>query len=150
MKNFLNTKLSFFKSRFEFTTSLSLTTCENRLEDLGASIHEGKPAGNPPRRTSSGFLLQYSRKPQVMLHGKLEEVEEGTLVSAEYYAHKIYFNYIGFIFLFLYSIYSKLYYLTFFSLVWALINTAYIQSYRSSWQYLESKVTKSLNHWKKQ
>lgn len=146
MKNFLATRLSFFKSHFEFTTSLSLTTCENRLEDIGASIYIPKSS----KRASSSFFLQHPRNPIVALSGELKETANGTLVRAGYYAGKIDFHYIGQVFLFLYSLYLKIYFLTFTSLLWALINTAYIQSYRSSWEYLESKVNKSLKHWKKE
>lgn len=146
MKNFLDTKFSFIRFHFEFISPLSLTTCENRLEDLSASIHTTEQS----KRSSSSFFLQHPRNPIVAVSGELKETKNGTLIKAEYYAHKVYFNYIGFVILFLYSLYSKMYALTLFAFIWALINTAYIQSYRSSWEYLESKINKSLKHWKKE
>jgi hypothetical protein len=63
----------------EFRTSLSLTTCEHRLEDMGASVWL---SGLMKEKTT--FFLEareYTFFNQVGLSGSLQETQNGTLVK---------------------------------------------------------------------
>ena len=150
MKSLSISKLPFLKSRFDFTTSLSLSICENRLEDLGASIREADPIGK--RRSITFFLKHpdFSFLWHPALSGELQEIENGTLMRAHFYPNRLFFGYIYSIGLLFYILYIKDYIFVFLPIVTALITAVFIACHRSSWNYLKRKVIKALKHWKKE
>jgi hypothetical protein len=137
----------------EFRTSLSLTTCENRLDDMGASIWlSDQKKGLLTRRGTAFFLKarKYSFFNQVGLSGYLEQTQDGTLVKYNFSPDRLFSNYSLLVVLFVYLLFTKGYVFSFLLVAVALINADSIFSHWSSWEYLEQKIRRELMHWKKE
>jgi hypothetical protein len=137
----------------EFRTSLSLTTCENRLDDMGASIWlSDQKKGLLARRRTTFFLKarKYTFFNQVGLSGSLQETQNGTLVKYSFSPDRLFYNYSVLAVMFVYLLFNKSYVFSFLLVAVALINAASIYSHWSSWESLEQKIRKELTHWKKE
>jgi len=154
MRGFFESLIIFWKPDVEFISPLSINTCRNRLEDLGAGAYEKRWYWRPSDVKRISFYLKrrnYSRSIwEPAISGILRETEEGTKVSAKFEPTRLYWN-IGILFILLliilFSQYNSL--LVFLDVFVIFVNVAYIFSFRSSWESLENKLVQNLKSWKR-
>jgi hypothetical protein len=96
MRPFFEHLIFFWKPDVEFISSLSVDTCQNRLEDLGANTYEGRWFLNRSKGRRIGFSLKgrdYSFfKGGPWLSGELREIKKGTKVTFTFEPSKPYLN----------------------------------------------------------
>jgi hypothetical protein len=153
MRTILDSIIFFWKSDIEFTASLSVSTCQNRLEDLGATTYETNWFWERSDFRRIGFSLDgrgYSFfKQGPALSGELQETEEGTKISASFYPIRLYPSITVLLALLLYLVfYIKNFLFAFFIVIILVINVGSVYSFWSSWEELEGKLYKHLKSWK--
>ncbi|MGA7192874.1 MAG: hypothetical protein WBW94_04520 [Anaerolineales bacterium] len=154
MRGFFESLIVFWKPDVEFISSLSINTCQNRLEDLGAKTSAGGWPWTPIDKIPIHFFLKgrdYSFwKQGPAISGTLKEIKEGTKVTGYFGPPKRYSSvYSFFFFLLFFLFYEKDFVSAFFLLLALFLLIGFIYSDWSSWESLESKLIQNLKSWKR-
>ncbi|HEY9151490.1 MAG TPA: hypothetical protein VIN60_01290 [Anaerolineales bacterium] len=154
MRGFFESLIVFWKPDVEFISPLSINTCQNRLEDLGAKTSAGGWPWTPIDKIPIHFFLKgkdYSFWTQgPAISGTLQETEEGTNISATFWPWRPYWNIASLLILMVWLVfYLKDFFICFPLSIILVANVGYIYYFRSFWPTLEKKLTQNLKSWKR-